>query len=291
MRNLLIVLTIVLALLAGAYFVIGFMADKMAEQKVAEFFAGMEDVARAEYGEVHVDMFSMDATINDLEVVVTDGKRFTVDEFVLSRYEEKDGQPVDLAATFKGVHIPVDEQGMGEAAVDLNKMGYQELVLDYAMDYRYEETEKVFNLEELTINVRDAGEITLGLNLENVNLKALMEGGPDALLVAISDARLRYRDRSFLQRLLKLVAEQENQSVEEILATIDEGLDAEMAKVKERKDEFTLKTLQEIKRFVHGRTELSISCDPPEAVGLMYLLAMEDAQEVIQALHLSVESK
>lgn len=289
-RNLLLLAVVGAALLTVGYFGAQFMAENMAEQKVKEFFAGLDDVAHAEYGKVEVNLLDQEAVIHDLRVAILGGRTIGVGRFVLSRYEEKGGLPHVLKVRFSDVTLPVTPEYFGSSTADLRSMGYEELHCDYAMDYEYHEKDKRFDLRDFSLDVRDAGRLSLSLSLGNVRLEGLVKGGPGSMLVAVGDARLRYEDHSLVGRAVRAAARDEGLEEKAYLERLDGALEAEIGEAGKRGEDFAVRALEQLRRFMRGQKAISVSVAPPETVTILQLMGMRDVADVIKALGLDVEA-
>jgi hypothetical protein len=278
-------------LLVAGYFGAKFMAENVAEQKVKEFFAGMDDVAHAQYGKVEVDLFSHEAVIHDLTIAVLGGKDIDVRKFTLSRYEEKDGLPSALKVRFEGVTLPVTPEYFAGSAADMKAMGYDEFHCDYAMDYEYREKEKSFELRDFSLAVADAGQLSLSLRLANVNMKDLVAGGASSMLVGIEGATLRYEDDSLLGRAVKAAAQEQGLSEEQLMEQFHAGIDGEIERNRAKGENFTVQVLEQLRRFVDNRKSISVSASPAEPVAVLQLLGLDDAAKVVRALGVRVEAE
>ncbi|MGE4291173.1 MAG: hypothetical protein AB7E32_03075 [Desulfovibrio sp.] len=290
-KQILLLVGIGALLLVAGYFGAVFMAGHMAEQKVKEFFAGMDDVAHAEYGKVEVGLFSHEAVIHDLNVAVLGGRDIRVETFTLSRYEEQDGLPHVLKVRFAGVTLPVTPEYFGASATDMQAMGYEEFRCDYAMDYEYHEKDKSFDLRELSMAVADAGELQLSFKLANVNLKDLVNGGSSAMLVGIAGASLRYADDSLLSRAVRVAAADENLSEEQLMERFHTAIDAEIETNRDQGEPFTVQVLEQLRRFMDNRKSLSVTLAPSEPVAVLQLLGLEDTAKVVDTLGIRVEAE
>ncbi|MBU1247738.1 MAG: hypothetical protein KKB70_03495 [Proteobacteria bacterium] len=279
-----------LGLLLAAYLSLTVTATAVAEMKVKEFFAGMQDVVSTEYGAVEVSLFDMSATVKDLRMEIVGGAGFSIEEFELTRFEQQDNLPVAVTVAARGVRISLDQEALTDTTLELREMGYDTLALDYSMDFDYDRKSREFRLDDLTMCVREAGELSIRLRLSNVDLAALMQGGPGIMFLAVDYGELRYEDHSLLKRILESIAREEQTGVEEVVATLEKGMVEQEAQAKEVGDEFTIAVLAAFRGFLHAPTAIAVRVEPPEPVAFMQLMAMEDPLEVLQALNLNVFS-
>ncbi|MEF2144545.1 MAG: hypothetical protein V3573_03785 [Desulfovibrionaceae bacterium] len=290
-KSILVLAVVGAILLAAGFFGAKFMAKNVAEQKVKEFFADMDEVAHAEYSDVEVELFSRRAVIRDMDIVIMGGKSVKVKEFVLSRYEEKDGQPYALNAEFRGVTLPVTEELFEDAAPELRRMGYDILYCDYAMDYAYDEKTQLFEVNGVSLGVEDAGKLSFSLKMSNVDMQALAkQDSAKAMLMAINGATLQYSDASLMNRLFKTIAEDQNSSEQVLIDEMNLGLDKEIATAEEAQQAFTVTALKEVKKFLNARKGIKLTLAPDQPVAVLSLLGVQDPADAVQMLNIKVQA-
>ncbi|SKA93108.1 hypothetical protein SAMN02745704_02458 [Paucidesulfovibrio gracilis DSM 16080] len=287
-KNLLVALCIGAVLLVGGYFGAHYMAKNVAEQKVKEFFAGMDDVVHAEYGDVDVNLFTQAAEVNDLKVAVLGGKVIDIDQLVLDRYEEKDGVPHAVTVRFSGVDVPVTPEYFGDSVDVIRNLGYEMLHCDYVMDYAYDEKDKIFETKELSLSVKDAGQFSLSFRLGNVDLADLTKGGPSAMLVTVDQAELSYGEDSLMDRLFDMAAKEERMSREKLMAEINQNTDREIQRARANGEDFAAQVMEEIQEFLNNPQTLRVQAQPDEPVAMLQLLGMQDPKDVIRTLGIQV---
>jgi hypothetical protein len=281
---------VALLLAAVAWAGLTLTVSAVAEVKVKEFFAGMQDVVRAEYGTVRVNPLTLSATIDDLRMEVVGGVRLSVDEFTLSRYEVQGGLPRAVSVRCEGVRIPLGSGPLAGFAPGLLAMGYDVLALDYAMDFDYDPGSRRFCLDDLRLKVRDAGELGMRLKLGNVDLGALLKGGPGALFFAVERGELRYVDDSFFRRVLEVLARDEDAEPGEVAETLVQGLSQRRDDAEKLGDAVSARAFGTLASFVRQPSALTVRVEPAEPVALVRLTAMRDPAEVLRALNLSVRT-
>jgi hypothetical protein len=290
-KNWLILACIGVILLTAGYFGARYMAKNMAEQKVQEFFAGMDDVVHAEYGGVDVGLFSREAVVSDLRIAALGGKTIAMDRMVLSRYEEEDGVPRAVTVRFEGVDVPVTPEYFKESSEFIHKLGYDVLHCDYVMDYAYRKAEQTLDLAEFSLIVKDAGKLGFSVQLANVDLDDLAQGGPSAMLVAVDGIEVNYTDDSLMDRLMKTAAAEERMSEEQLMREANKNMEREIARTRDRGEEFAAQAMSELQRFVNERKGLRVSADPKQPVTVLEIIGMKNPQNVIEALGVEVRAQ
>lgn len=274
---------------AAAWAGLSLTAATVAEMKVKEFFAGMQDVVHAEFADVDVDLLTMSARITDLRLEVMGGIDVAMREFVLHRYEEQDGLPASVAVECTGVRVPLEPGRFAGLAPGLMAMGYRELLLDYAMDLDYDRDSRRFDMDRMRLAVADAGEVDMRLSLVNVDLPALLAAGPGLMFMAVERGRLTYTDRSLFGRVLESMARDEATTAVEVARTLAEGLALRAEAAGQAGDEIGRRALAALARFVAEPDTLAVTVEPAQPVALMQLASRPDPMEALWALNLQVE--
>ncbi len=285
-KNILLWCACVLALVGVAYLGMSLAASAMAEVKLKEFFSGMQDIARAEYSDVEVNFFTMSTTIRDLHIEIVGGSGFNIDEFELSRFEHIGGVPVSVAVSVRGAHLSLAQEPLAAQAERIRELGYDLLVLDYNMDFDYDQDSRRFVLDDLMLRVRDAGELGVSLNLSNVDFESLLAGGPSVMFMAVDQGELRYEDHSLVGRILESLAAEEQVSPEEVVETLDLGLLESEKLAVGNGDEFSAVLLRCVRSFLKKPGAISLHADPAKPVAIMQLMLLDDPLEVFRALNL-----
>lgn len=278
----------ILALCGVVFIVLSFTAQAVAEMKVKELLASMQDVVRAEYGEVEVSLLRRSATIHDLRLEIIGGSAFNVDKLELSRFEQLEGMPRSLALSATGVRLPLSQDYFAVRGKSLREMGYDVLALDYDLDFDYDARTRWFKLENMTLRVRDAGELGMRLKLSNVDLAALLKGGAGVAFMVLEMGELRYTDHSLTGRIIDSIAREEGVQPGEVLATLDQGLRARQEMAAAAQDEFSVSALAALRSFLRQPGTIAVHAAPLQAVAMLQLAALEDPVEVLKALNMQI---
>lgn len=275
-----------LVLGALAYVVLGYTARAVAEMKVKELLAGMEDVADAEYRKVDVDLLDLSATVRDLKVAVIGGVEFRVGKLKLFRFEQLDGMPRSMKMSARSVHIPLSQEALAGSSDTFRELGFDAIGLDYDLDFDYDPKTREFRLHELRIDLRHGGELSMKLALGNVDLAALLEGGPKIAFMAIERGEMRYEDHSLVERIFTSLAREEGTTADEVRSALIEELAEREAAATQANDEFSVATLAALQSFLAKPGAISLHADPLGGVAIMQLMALDDPVDMLKALDL-----
>lgn len=210
----------------------------------------------------------------------------TIDEIVLSDYAYLGDILQAAHMNITGMHIPLTEEYFGEAAPDLHKMGYTEMVMDLSLTFHYEEAQLAFVLDEFSLAMRDIGSLALSFTLGGVDLARAMESSPDAMSVV--HAELRYEDASFIPKFLEMTAAEEGMTLEQLREAALQELDMEIERVRAEGDEFTAVAYEELKKFLVAPNVLRLSIAPEQPVSFASLGNIEGTDDAVTILNMVV---
>ena len=196
---------------------------------------------------------------------------------------------MSLAVDLNGIDIPLSEMG-AEFSTILKEFDHkEEFLINLALDYKCNVEKNEFKLKEISIGASDLGEIEVSLGLGNVNLD--LEEIANLITtyqqITLLNAKISYIDDSLFEKAIKLTAQNENQTVEELKREIIEELDKEIS---EEKDKFVKNGLGEIKEFINKPQKLSISASPANRLSFSRMSQVDEPKEFIKLLGLKIKS-
>lgn len=280
------------AALAGGWFWLDGYAQKAGEERVAAFFEQVKDVARAEYGEVDVDLLGLTAGIKDMKLSLMGGQHFTVREFILRDYAEVAGMPSAMNVSVHGVEVPVTPENFEEMHETFRSLGHLSVTLDFDMDYSFDQDKDTFELDNLSLTLRDLGALAMNLELGNVNIRDLVASqGATGVIMTLRSAEVKYVDHSLFEQMIEGAAREEGKTVNELMAEMEAVLAGEIALAVAENDQFAVDGLNEIREFLRNPGTLAITIKPERPVGMLTLLELENAADVITRLNIRFEAK
>ena len=280
------------AALTGGWFWLDSWAQKEGEARVAAFFEQVKDVAQAEYGDVDVDVLGMAASIKDMKLSLMGGQHFTVEEFVLRDYAETAGMPSAMNVSVHGVKVPVTPENFEEMHETFKALGHLFVTLDFDMDYSFDQAKDTFELDNLSLTLRDLAALGMSLKLNNVNLQDLVSSeGATAIIMTLDSVELKYVDHSLFEQIIEGTAREENKSVEEVRAEMESALAEEIALAVADDNQPAVQGLEEVRKFLRNPGTLAITIKPERPVGMLSLFDLENAADVISRLNIRIEAK
>lgn len=287
-----VIVALALAVLAGGGFCLRWGLQRVAEDRIADFFQRIRPLVRVEYGQVKVDLLRFTERICDLRLVFVSGQRFEVDEFVLRHLEDRSGYPHALDVSFKGIHVPVEPENFGDMAEEFRDMGYQNATLDLDCAWGFDDGARTFTLDKLVLSGRDLGEMGLTLDLVDVDFdKAVLRHEPAALMaVALRGARLWYRDHQLLNRIICQEAKRRDLPVSVFQHRLEDELDQYLAQSMLEGDDFAVEALSGLRTFLESWGEIAVTAKPNVPVPLFRLQAQSPVA-VLGSLGIEVVAK
>jgi hypothetical protein len=209
-------------------------------------------------------------------------KRVTVEDFDFAGLDKR--VPLFLKIRVEGITVA----GKPAAGVDLNKVaGIDQVIADFAIDYRVDPDRKTLTLNKLEFDVGVA-RFELSLVLDGVSPD--LAGLPDA---AINDATLRtatltFEDRSLLSKVVPAAAKLQGTDVDAIIKqtkTMLGGMRAGQSSV-------TLAVFDALDSYLddykHPKGPLKVTVNPPNRASAAALGDIKSPDDAVKALGLVV---
>lgn len=283
MRKLPIILSLVCLLLVGGYFGALYAANKMADTKLREALARTQDKADVQYDSVSVSLLKQNLAISGMDVQLRNGAHFTVGKVVVHDYDIKHPRR-PLFATFK-VHdmvIPVEEANFRGETEAVKELGFETIVADVFVTYRWSPSNKGLVIDPLEVNVENVGSFHLASELRHLDVSKLRALELDEL--AVDRLHLKYNDVVFMQAMMENTRENE----EELVRYVSEGIEEEIVKARLEGRDNAAVSLTELGRYVDdpGKLSVAVTLDKPMLVS--EILEMRKVTEIIKLFTISI---
>lgn len=275
--------------LIAIYLGVRMYASNVAEGKVNEAIAKAANFADIDYKKVSVDLLGMDVRISDILVSPANAKEnIKIDEIIIHDLDNKSDIPTFLSMSCNGIELNIKD--LGEDAKELKALGYNDkMMINLNADYTYDKEKKELDIKKIGIGADEAGEISVSLRLGNINLK------PEEITILLftfpqvifHEAKIKYKDDSLAERLMKFGSQKEQTNVEDFKKSLMQKVEKEIEK---EKDDFTKKALVEIKKFLEDPEEFSISASPSRPQPLGRIMRVDDPKDVIKLLNIQIKS-
>lgn len=189
-----------------------FHASRIARERVDAALAEMAEDVGVTYGSVRANPLTGRVTISDVKVVSIQGKPIegiTIDRILARGDTEKSSDPQSLDLVID--HLTFDLPKIGRPGTDWLSMGYQQVVIDSQLDYRYSRKEGKFDLNHFQLAGKDL--MTLEASLHLGDIKPEFEDMSQALsdpATTIQGGSFAIRDAIVIDRLLTSLAAKQN---------------------------------------------------------------------------------
>lgn len=283
MRKLPIILSILCLLLVGGYFGALYMANKVADGKLREALAKMQDKADIQYDSVSVSLLKQTLAIIDMDVKLKTGAHFTVGEVVVHDYDIKHPkQPRYATVSVHDMSIPVDEANFRDETEAVKELGFQVVGADVFVTYRWDPSNKGLIIDPLDVTVGRVGSFHLATELKHLDVSRLRALELDEL--AVNRLDFKYNDVIFLQTVM----ENTRTSEDELVRYVSEGIDEEIVKARQEGRDNAVASLAALGRYVEDPGKLSVEVTLDKPVQVSEVMAMRKVTEIIKLFTISI---
>jgi hypothetical protein len=210
-------------------------------------------------------------------------KRVTVEDFDFAGLDNQ--LPLFLKVRVEGITVA----GKPAVGVDLNKVaGIDQVIADFAIDYRVDPGRKTLTLDKLELNVGSLARFELSLVLDGVSPD--LAGKLDA---AMNDATLRtatltFEDRSLLSKVLPAAAKLQGTDVDAMMKQAKIMLGGMRA----GQSSVTLAVFDALGSYLddykHPKGPLKVTVNPPNKASAAALSDIKSPDDAVKALGLVV---
>ncbi|MEL6854533.1 MAG: hypothetical protein AAFO83_05435, partial [Cyanobacteria bacterium J06607_13] len=242
-----------------------------------------------DYQKVDVSLLGRGTTVKNMVITpVASGVPITVDEMTLYDYKDKNEVPTYLNLAVKGISL--SPEALGDNAELFSELGYEkDLSANFATEYEYKEGEKTVRLKQLRLGADDVGNVEMNFRFSNVSLdQNAIASLPLSLFgMEFHEAKITYKDDSFMERLFETTAAAEGISVEEAKSAAIQGLEEELeAGNSPLPDTF----VSEMKDFINDPDSFSLTFSPSDPVPFSSFASVGGPEEMIELLNVKFES-
>jgi len=276
------------AVAIGLYAGISIYTTKVAEAKLNEFIAEVDDEVVIEYDRVSVNPFGADVTVKDITVapIYTPADTVNIDQIIVRQFDRKSDFPTFVDASVQGIKVGGSQSSAPFVSPVLQKAGYVEpLSFDLDTKYKYNESSHEVTLEKFRIGAEEFGYVDITFKVGNY-----YPDNPSNEALTLHAAEINYQDNSFVEKLLESMAAESNQNVEQFKAQLTAGL-AENAQFFISSDNPTaMAALEEAMAFINNPKGFTISANPQNPLLVSELTSASDPQTWMMMLNLEIES-
>jgi hypothetical protein len=267
---------------------ISIYTTKVAEGKINEFIAEVDDEVIIEYDKVSVSPFRADITIQNITVAPIDTPEDTVkiDHIIVRKFDRKSDFPTVVDATVKGIKVSADQVNNPVISPFLEQAGYVEpLSFDLDTKYKYNESSHEVTLEQFRVGAEEVGYVDITFKVGNYYPE-----NPSNQGLTLHTAAIAYEDKSFVEKLFASMAAQSNQDIGQFKAQLTSGLTENAQFFISPDNQQAMAALEEMKAFIANPQGFSISASPQQPLLVSELTSASDPQAWMTLLNLEVKS-
>ena len=263
------------------------VASHMAAKEVDKAIADMSDFVDVEYKKVNHSLLGRGTSVQDVVITpVLSGEPITVNEVVLYDFQQKDDVPTYMKFAVNGVSLK-DSAETSEMFADL---GYEkDVAANFATEYEYEADGQTMRLKKFEVGADNVGDIEMNFQVSNVSLdEESLASFPFSLFGAeFHNAKITYKDDSFIERIFETTAEEQGISVKEAKENAIADLEADFQSGESGLPE---EFVNEMKNFIQDPDRFTITFNPEQPVPMTSFMAVEGPEDVIELLNVRFES-
>ena len=244
---------VLLVLLGGGYYAAQLAANRLVDEKLQTALARLGDSASVQYREVHVNLLRQSVTLSDVAIRLKDGRHGSIGAVVVKNFDRNHMKsPHFLALELQDLTIPVDGQNFRAELPAVQELGLQALVVDVAVDYRYDPDARRLTVSEFDVDIAEGGSFRMAFALENFAVEQIRQQQFDDL--ALASFSMQYKDKTILRGVLLAAGEEEK----ELLRFVEDWLKEEVALAQQKQDAATTASLQALLAYVQKPAHFSM---------------------------------
>lgn len=240
----------------------------------------------------------MDMNLN-YELVQINGVQFKADkvdlkmnEISLKNFRQKGILPLSLNFDLKGLEIDTTKIDDPKAQMVFSQLGYQKLLVNFNLDFAWNEAAKTFNVNNVSLGVDQGGDLSVnvavdGVDLSNVKVPEDLAGL--AGTAALKRVEINYVDASLAPKLLDFAAQMQGMQPQDVK-------DLLIAQIGTQKMMFggvpgADMTIDAVIAFIKDPKSLTIIAEPSAPLPVMMLAAQAQTapDQLITSLNLSAK--
>ena len=281
----------VLCLLLIAYFGITVYFERSLKEEIDKEISNLSSYADIGYEDIRVEVIGKRIYLNGVTLTPRIlGEQINIDEIMF--FEEKTEQNDVKETHVKLTGIRLDTRG--DLTSYMTKIGYSDINANLMGNFVYDTVNRDLNLKQLTVSGKNMGEAELNFHLQNINFRSLNAIPKNVVIllamisgVKIAGAEFKYTDNSLIRKLYEFGASQSNKPVEKFLEDITDRIDKLLIEIKNPN---TQRLLKRIRKFLISPDKITIRIKPRKPLPIVRLYFLDNPEQAIEMLGLSVES-
>jgi hypothetical protein len=262
------------------------------ETEVAEFTARWEEQlppgSEIRYGDVSAGFLASTITVSDVRVEPQGEAPLSIEEVHVAELDKDNQPPHYMNVAFRGLEQQLADMP-AEQAQALRQMGYERLRGDMQLGYRYDESARQLVVDKASATFDDVASIDASLTLSELDLEQLEQNPQQPPTFKLASLGLRYQDRSLINRAIKLAAEEEGVSEQEVREQMIQEIETQSQALQ---GPFYRELAEALKQMVREPGTLVVKADPETPVATFEVMAtaMMQPMRLPELLNLSVSS-
>ncbi len=287
---------VLLILAASASLGLKLYIENDARSRIQQWANQTGRISALSYQSLDVGFFSKTVQVRQVSLQIKDtDSPVAVDRLVLHSFDIKNEIPAFMHVEIQGIRISRSNSFMKGVAPVLSQLGYTDIEADVEYAYRYDSTKKDLEIQNVHIRASGMGQLDASARLNNLDLAVVksVPSNPIALIalipgVAISNITLKYQDYSFIRRLIGMGARQSGQSEAQFASDIIQQLNQEIQiqNLPSARDRILA-----IQNFIKNPGIIEVAISPLEPVALMRFVMMENIEQIVDLLNVSIKYK
>ena len=282
-----LIASICILMIAVGYIRIKSYANSLAEAKLQEAFAAIEFYADISYKKVNVNLFGLNAHINEVIVSPHGSKEnIFIDEIVIYEIDNKNQIP-----TFAHIKLNGLISGTSNEEKNLSKnLGYAgNIKVNIELDYVYRKNERALYCDRFSYGADKIGTINLKYHISNLDLdfdNIIFLDSPFPNLL-IHNVEMSFQNESFVERFMQMKAKEEGKEDAIFMQEIVEMIEEEISRTN---DAFYQETLHVLKEFIKDPDKIVVEFAPDTPISLDSILEIDNLSEAIKLLNVIVKT-
>ena len=265
-----------------------FYASYTAEKEVDKVVLDISSLVYIEYEKVSVGFFSTKVNIENVVLLSLLDKQTTkIDKIILGDFQKYQDESMPTYIKLIGIDSGAFENPLVKKR--LSELEYQKVKFNLSIDYNYDQEEGELDIKEMSLASDQVGALNLRLKVNNLDLQpeSIMSLPMTYTQTNIEKIELEYKDHSLVERLYKLQAASNNETVAEYKKNLADNAEKY---VNDGNDKFIIDIVSNIKKFIERPNSIAIRIAPKKPISLQSIIHIGDPKEIIRLLNIEVES-
>ena len=245
------------------------------------------------YGDTSMDLFGFDVHIHDIKLNIPNQKPLVVDEMVIKSFDMDNAVPRYMNIKLKGIQTDLAMLRSNQnLAAKLDILELKEITSNLAINYKFDKDQKMLDVKDLTLQVDNAGKISYKTKLYNI---VAMEYFPMQINLApqtikFGTTSLHYEDDSFMEHMMKMNAQDANQTVFVYKEAVLKRMQANLDTAKANSQSYEIQLDEAMIAFVKQPKSFDFGIEPAQPVSLIMLNEANSRDNMLKILQPTISA-